>query len=345
MLVGFAASSRTLCHALLFIYKLVGNNLNQKLNRLLIIIFLLSILSCKSERSIEKIEYEFYPAFLSPITYSIDLDERAIYQNSEFYKSEGYFQGSKNLINKKYKINDDDLTIFLDEIYAIGLDSSIVHQRDVLDGIGFKFNLIDNRNDTISLTSVSPNRKDKSTIDYEALDAFFRLTDKAISDYKGLYITERIQDYFDYGLQIKLTNTEPLEYRVWGRISGCESDNPELIKFLDSLPNDKPVIFDLRNGGFAPCLSSLLDQFNKNKKLFYYGNYYLSKSDLELETLKDQLKEAEKDMNSSMVGSLRATIRGTEKYKEDIENEIIQNQHTFGTKEEIIKTIANTVYN
>ncbi|GAK78090.1 hypothetical protein JCM19296_3704 [Nonlabens ulvanivorans] len=57
------------------------------------------------------------------------------------------------------------------------------------------------------------------------------------------------------------------------------------------------------------------------------------------------MKEAEKDMNSSMVGSLRATIRGTEKYMNEIEKEIIQNQHTFGTKEEIIKTIANTVYN
>ncbi|GAK78089.1 hypothetical protein JCM19296_3703 [Nonlabens ulvanivorans] len=198
----------------------IGNHLKKPLNRLIIILFSLLIFSCNSERNIEKIEYEFYPAFLSPITYSIDLNDKVLYQNSRFYKTDGYIQGSKNLINKKYKINDEDLTKFLNEIYAIGLDSSIVHQRDVLDGIGFKFNLIDNRNDTISLTSVSPNRKDKSTVDYEALDAFFRLTNKAINDYKGSYITERIQDYFDYGLQIKLTNTEPLEYRVWGKNYG-----------------------------------------------------------------------------------------------------------------------------
>ncbi|WP_157358429.1 hypothetical protein [Winogradskyella sp. J14-2] len=314
------------------------------MNRLLIILFLLSILSCNSEKSIEKIEYEFYPAFLSPVTYSIDLNKKELHQNSKLFKTDGFIQGSKNLINKEYKIENEDLTIFLDEINAIGLDSSVVHQRDVLDGIGFRFNLIDKRNDTISLTSVSPIRNAESTIDYKVLDAFFRLTSKTISNYKGLYITERIQDYFSYGLQIKLTNTEPLEYRVWGRISGCESDNLELIKFLDSLPDDEPVIFDLRNGSFAPCLSSLLNEYNKSKKLFYYGNYYLSDADLDLETLNDQLKEAEKDINSSMVGSLRASIRGTEKFREEIENEIIERQNTFKTKEEIIKTIANNGY-
>ncbi|WP_299229746.1 hypothetical protein [uncultured Psychroserpens sp.] len=314
------------------------------MNRLIIIIFLLSIISCNPERNIEKIEYEFYPAFLSPIKYSIDLNDKVLYQNSKFHKSNGTIQGSKNLINKKYDISNENLALFLNEIREIGLDSSIVHQRNVLDGIGFKFNTIDQRNDTISLTSVSPSRIEEYELDYKILDAFFQLANKTINDYKALSITENIQDYFAYGLPIKLTNNEPLEYRIWGGISGCESDNPELIRFLDSLPNDKPVIFDLRNGSFAPCLSSLLDRFNKTNQFFYYGNYYLTNSDLELETLKDQLKEVEKDSNSSMVGSLRVRIRETEKFKKEIENEIVKNQNTFGTKEEIIKTIANNGY-
>lgn len=315
------------------------------MNRLIIIIFSLLILSCNTQRNIEKIEYEFYPAFLSPITYSIDLNEKVLYQNSKFYKAERTIQGSENLISREYVISNVNLTSFLNEIYEIGLDSSIVHQQYVLDGIGFKFNTIDQRNDTISLTSVSPNREEKYKLDYKVLDAFFRLANKTINDYKGLCITEKIQDYFAYGLPIKQMSIEPLEYRVWGGISGCESDNPELIKFLDSLPNDKPVIIDIRNGSFAPCLSNLLDRFNKSKLLFYYGNYHLTDADLYLETLKDQLKEAEKDNNSSMVGSLKVSIRETEKFKEEIENEIIYNQNTFRTKEEILKTIANTVYN
>ena len=323
----------------------VGNNLNQTLNKLLIIIFSLSILSCNTERNIEKIEYEFYPAFLSPITYSIDLNEKVLYQNSKFYKTERTIQGSENLINRKYDISNENLTSFLNEIYKIELDSSIIHQRDVLDGIGFKFNTIDQRSDTISLTSVSPPRIDEYKIDYEILDAFFQLANKTINDYKGLCITEKIQDYFSYKLPIKEINSEPLEYRIWGNIRGCESDNPELIKFLDSLPNDKPVIFDLRNGSFAPCLSSLLDKFNESKQLFYYGNYYLTDAELDLEILKDQLKEAEKDNNSSIASYLKVRIRNTEEYKEDVENEKTNNHNNFKTREEIIKTIANTVYN
>lgn len=297
------------------------------------------------EREIEKIEYEFYPAFLSPITYSIDLNKKILYQNSKFYKTERTIQGSKNLINEKYDISNENLTTFLNEIYEIGLDSSIVHQRSVLDGISFKFNTIDQRNDTISLTSVSPNRKEEYIIDYKVLDAFFGLANKTINNYKGLCITEKIQDYFSYALPIKQMNTEPLEYRVWGSVSGCESDNPELIKFLDSLPNDKPVIFDLRNGSFAPCLSNVLDRFNESKQIFYYGNYYLTDSDIYLETLRDQLKEAENDRNSAMVGSIKVRIRETQEFKEEIKNELINNQNSFATKEEILKTIANNVYN
>lgn len=314
------------------------------MNRL-IIIFSLLIISCNSERNIKKIEYEFYPAFHSPITYSIDLNDKVLNQNSKFYKTEGSIQGSKNLINKEYDISNENLTLFLNEIYEIELDSSIIHQRSVLDGIGFKFNTIDYRNDTISLTSISPRRVEKYNLDYKILDAFFRLANSTINDYKGLSITENIQDYFAYGLPIKQMTNEPIEYRVWGGISGCESDNPELIKFLDSLPNDKPVIFDLRNGSFAPCLSGLLNRVNKNKQLFYYGNDYLTNSNLKLEILKDQLKEAKKDSNSSMVGSLRVRIRETEKFKKEIENVIIENKNTFKTKEEIIKTIANNTYN
>ena len=315
------------------------------MNRLIIIIFSILIISCNSERNIEKIEYEFYPAFLSPITYSIDLNKKVLYQNSKFYKTERSIQGSENLINREYDISNENLTTFLNEIHEIQLDSSIVHQRDVLDGIGFKFNAIDQRNDTISLTSVSPPRIDKYKIDYKILDAFFQLVNKTIDDYKGLCITEKIQDYFSYKLRIKEINTEPLEYRIWGNIRGCESDNPELIKFLDSLPNDKSVIFDLRNGSFAPCLSSLLKKFNESKQLFYYGNYYLTDAELDLEILKDQLKEAEKDSNSSIVSYLKVRIREMKEYKEEVENIKFNNQKNFKTREEILKTIANTVYN
>ena len=313
------------------------------MNKVLFIIFSFLFLSCNSEQGIQNIEYEFYPAFFSPITYSIDLSNGRLYQNSKLYSVNGTIQGSENLINKEYEISNENLTTFLNEINKIGLDSSIVHQRDVLDGIGFKFMTIDQKNDTISLISVSPDRKEENKVDYLVLDPFFRLANETINNYKGICITEIIQDYFDYDLPIKQINDEPLEYRVWGTISGCESDNPELIEFLDSLPNNKPVIFDLRNGSFAPCLSNLLDRYGVNKHLYYYGNNLLTRTDLQLETLKDQLKVVEKH-NNSMAEPLTVSIREAEKFKEEIENRLIQNRNTYRTKQEILKTIANKGY-
>jgi len=87
----------------------------------------------------------------------------------------------------------------------------------------------------------------------------------------------------------------------------------------------------------APCLSNLLDRYNKTGHYFYYGNYYLTNSNLQLEILNDQLKEAKKDDNHSIIGSLKVRIRETEKFKKVIENEIIQNQNIFKTREEIMK--------
>jgi len=313
------------------------------LKKLLSIIFLLLIFSCNSERNIEKIEYEFYPSFLSPITYTIDINERILHQNSKQFKIEGIIQGSKKLINQQYKIDNKTLTFFLKEITSVKLDSSITHKRSVLDGIGFKFNKIDQKNDTISLISVSPKRTKEYEIDYQILDAFFRLANNVINNYRGISLTENIQDYFVYGLPIKQVNRKPVEYRVWGEIYGCKSDNPELNKFLDSLPSNEPIIFDLRNGSFAPCLSSLLKEYEEEKEFFFYGDYYLNQSIIELETLTEQLQEAKNDNISSQVGSLKVRIRETKKYKMEIEKNGFNNKNRFRTKKEVLKTIANKV--
>jgi hypothetical protein len=60
-LVGFAASSRTLRQALLFIYKLVGNNVDSKLplvNRFIIIALIFSFLGCQNYDNEEYIRME-----------------------------------------------------------------------------------------------------------------------------------------------------------------------------------------------------------------------------------------------------------------------------------------------
>lgn len=256
---------------------------------------------------------------MKPTRFTIDLRDRTIdqyqYQTSiEYYDPDSikwgdfYAHRVKNkdtlivYYKKTFKINKVDLNKFLQSVNENKLDSNIVHDRIVLDGVSFNYSTVNNNNDTISLKSVCPNRNENK-LDYKYFDAFFELAYATINDYQGICLIEEIQDYFSYGLPIKLTSKEPLEYKIWGTISGCRNDNPELLEFLKQLPNDKPIIFDIRNGSFSPCLYELFDDYGHKKNIFYYG-----KESLDNEWTKIKLK------------------------------------NSFKTKEQVIKTIANTAY-
>lgn len=302
----------------------------------------LFLLSCGGD----KIVYEFYPSFLSPIHYTIDIDQKILYQNSKLIKIQEQAQGSNNLINQEYQIAEKDLKTFLEKIESVQLDSSIRHNREVLDGISFRFSKINIWNDSISLISVSPSREEEYQKDYKILDAFFELTAKTIkNNNKGQSLTENIQDYFHYGLPIKKTSNKPLEYRVSGRISGCREGNRALVNLLDSLPLNEPIIFDIRNGSFAPCLSELLDEYGEKKEIYYYGNFELNRLDLDIETLEDELSEAEKDNSNGLVGSIQIQLKELRNNKEKISGEVHLKPNSFRTRETLIKTIANNAYN
>ncbi len=258
---------------------------------------------------------------------------------------EGNVHGSDNLINEQYEIDKTVLNTFLERIESVKMDSSIRHDRMVLDGISFRFSKINFWNDSISLISVSPSREEKYQKDYEILDAFFELTDKTIiNNNKGQSLTENIQDYFHYALPIKYISNKPIEYRVAGRISGCREGNEALINLLDSLPINEPIIFDLRNGSFAPCLSELLEEYGKKKEIYYYGNFELNRTDIDIETLEDELAEAEKDNSNGLVGRIRIQLKELRNDREKIVEESILRPNSFRTREALIKTIANNTY-
>jgi hypothetical protein len=266
----------------------------------------LLIISCSNRTDLKEIEISFSPAFIYPTKFTIDLENNIItqyqFQSSYSYEEEDTTDRDEKFgfklhkvifkdtlivhYEKSFHIDDNTLDRFLRVINNLAVDSNIIHDRnDVLDGISFYFKSIDTKADTFSLMSRCPDRTSKYKLDYTILDAFFKLAYTTINNYEGICLVENIQDYFSYGLPIKLTSKEPLEYRVWGTISGCRNDNQELQKFLNNLPIEKPVIFDLRNGKFAPCLYELFDEFSNRKSIYYYG-----KEKLESERSKIKLK-------------------------------------------------------
>lgn len=305
--------------------------------------------SCNSNSELKEVQFFFAPSFLYPTKFNIDIKNNTIeqytfqdsYYEKEWIDSTSYRENRKDTLivhyKKTFKIDKSELNQFLTELKLSSLDSTVEHRRDVLDGIGFRVSKINSRNDTISLTSISPSRTEEFQMDYKLLDAFFDLSYKSIDDYDGISGIENIQDYFNYGVPIRKVNENPIEYRIWGTISGCREDNQEFLKILENLPNNNPVIFDLRNGSIAYCLNEMLEEYSEKKEIYIYGD----KSALESKNIMDEIKLAEK--NGEVLSELRISAYETHKmiYENWKNNQKIK---SFLTKEEVQKTIANNVY-
>lgn len=285
--------------------------------------------------------YEFYPAFITPVHYTIDIEKGILFQNTKQFKIKGQIQGSNNLINEEYEIDQNVLNTFLRKIELAEIDSSFqLGSEAILDGITFRFSKINQWNDSISLISTSPNRKEKYLKVYKILDAFFELTDKTIiGNNKGQSITENIQDYFEYNSTIKRTGNKPTEYRVWGTVADCDNANGVIVALLDSLPQNKPVLFDLRNGAFATCLDELLQEYEQKKEIYYYGNRQINQLDLEIETLQDELIEAEKGNSNLLVGRIKIQLNELKKDRKRVISELSLKPHSFLKREDILKII------
>lgn len=282
---------------------------------LLIIIFS----SCNQEKT-KEINYEFHPSFSSPISYKIDLrSDFLIIENVEY--------------SEKIRIKENDLKSFMNEIESVKIDSSINHTKQLLDGIGLRISIINKKNDSIILLTSSPKRVGEELIDYKLIDPFYNLVYKTINDSKGQVLTEDTQNYFDYGLQVRKINSNPLEYRIWGNYK-----EKEIIDFLEKLPNE-PVIFDTRYD-FPYDIYKHLKSHKNSKEIYFYGLSDLTEAENNLKELNEQLRIAEKS-DKEDVGRIRVRIRETEKYKNEQLEIIDKVSNLYLTKDEILKTIAN----
>jgi hypothetical protein len=315
----------------------------------LIIILLIGILISCDKSNLKEIKFEFYPSFHTPTRFTINVQnktiEQYVYQDS--YEIEEKIDSNSSWVTQKdtlivhykktFKIDNSSLDKFLLDLNLSKLDSTVEHRQNVLDGIGFRVSKINNKNDTISLTSISPFRTEKFKMDYKILDAFFKMAYKTVDDNDGIVTLENIQDYFHYGLPIRKVSENPIEYRVWGSIYGCREDNQEFLKVLQNLPNDKPVIFDLRNGSISYCLNEVLEEISQKKEIYLYGNRAM----LESKEIMEDIKLAEK--NGEKLSELRLQAYETHKkiYENWGNNEKVK---SFSTKKEVLITIANNVH-
>lgn len=319
---------------------------NRNLKKLLTLFVLVGLISCNQKPVLKEVQVMFAPSFLHPTKFTIDIKNKTIeqytfqdrYYVKEWLDSVSYAQHKKDTLivhyQKSFSIDNEFLDRFLVQLRESKLDSTIVNEALILDGIGFQISKINTSNDTISLTSNLSSRNEKSQMEYKILDPFFELAYNSIDDYDGASIVENIQDYFSYGLPMRKVQEEPLEYRVWGSITGCREDNEELLKLLQNIPINEPVIFDLRNGSIAPCLVEVFEEYSQKREIYIYGD----KSAFNAKKTMDEIKLAEK--NGEILSELR--VQAYEMHKTIYENwKNNQKIKSFMTKEEIIKTISH----
>jgi len=311
------------------------------------VLLVFSLFSCSSGKGkVQKVELLFGPSFLYPTKFTIDVKNKTIEQ----YSFQNYYQVKEQIDSNSYKVHKKDtliihylksfrvenenLSAFLAQVENAGLDSTTTHQKMVLDGIGYQITSINNSNDTVCLASNLSSRSTESELEFKILDAFFELAYSSINDYDGVVGLENIQDYFSYGLPIRKSVESPLEYRIWGSLSGCRADNAELVEFLENLPASEPVIFDLRNGSISYCLSEVIDEFSQKKYIYFYGDINAVRA----KRIMDEIELAEK--NGEVLSALRKDTYET--YKRIYNYWLEQSgSNSFLTKDEVLIAVGN----
>jgi hypothetical protein len=144
---------------------------------------------------------------------------------------------------EKLAISKRDIQNFTESISSIDLSKQNSKlKQNILDGItiGFKFSSgqIKNR-----FRFRCPDPSDSA--EFKLIKALFNLFESSFKTELTTNYIEHLKGYFDFGLLVKHISDNPLEYRFYDNLS--ENDYDELYKLLDSLPTDRPIIFDFSN--------------------------------------------------------------------------------------------------
>lgn len=222
----------------------------------------------------------------------------------------------------KYKISKNRDTIFSDKTYRFTKkqfrkfknelnknipDSIIRKSESAFDGGGFVINYLKKNGDTSKLITMNINRKsNKYLAEFKLIDTFFEFIYSIVKDNDGLEILdESYRPYFS-GLPIRKISENPLEYKIWGTISGNSTWKNNLTPFLESLPKDKCVIINCDNKLSYAWQEDILRLYIlKNSNIYFANIDYLKYTREYLIEFKEKYKNAEN--NKEEIDKLKKT--------------------------------------
>lgn len=197
------------------------------------------------------------------------------------------------LLNKTYSFTSEQ-GVKLRKVLNRNIPDSIVRKYESgLDGGGFEINYIKKVGDTSKIITRNLYRKNSKYIDeFIKIDAFFDFAYSIVNDSLGIDALDCTMRPYFTGLPIRKVSDNPLEYRIWGSISGNASWNNDLLSpFLNNLPKDKCIIIDCNNMLSYAWQEDILRLYIiKNTNLNFANMAWLKNTRKSLIEFKDKIK-------------------------------------------------------
>ena len=205
---------------------------------IIILSFFFSFSSLAQEREIKKIQLSF-SWFKSYNT------EYNIYYNKNQFTAVCFDGLKKESFRKDYKFTNKDFEKFKKILNENVPESEVQKSTAAFDGGGFTLTyfFLDGKSTKVIIRN--PYRKDsKYDSEFKIIDAFFDFAYSVVKDEKGiLTLDNSFEPYFD-GIPIRKVSEKPLEYKIWGNISGDASTNKKFFDFLYNLPKTECIILN-----------------------------------------------------------------------------------------------------
>lgn len=265
------------------------------MRKILIFSFLLNIYfnSKAQEKNIEKVVLKFSYFKYNDTEYKIDFKKNELICLMKL----PYKLKKDTLFLNTYSFTDDDAKNLKKELYQNIPDSILLKSELALDGGGFSINYLKKNADTSKIIVRNPYRNvPKYSDEFKKIDAFFEFAYYVVKDSLGIKALDNtIRPYF-IGLPVRKVSENPLEYKIWGTISGDSTWKNNLTPFLDSLPKDKCVIIDCDNKLSYAWQEDILKLYIiKKSNLRFVNNNYLKYTRENLLEFRENFKKYQED--------------------------------------------------
>jgi hypothetical protein len=287
----YRADTATNAHAFAYALTLVAILQRQRRMRNIILILILqSFFCCECKSQADSLQFVklTFSGFKTPTSiFEINFRENRLHLLQ-------YYSYTKDTVcNKDYTFAESDIKILKQILYKNAPTGLLEKREMALDGGGFVIFYKKANSDTSKLLVRNPERTKKYEKEYSQIDNFFDFAYSIVRDSVGESALDNAYERYYDKLPIRKIGDNPLEYKIWGNISGCREDSKELVDFFKNLPADKCVIVDIGNRNLSYCLTEVVVEQLQKQKLFIVSGDYLNWLSKELTELRTQVRDAE----------------------------------------------------